>query len=267
MLKEPFRQRTLLPQSLLLLCVLILFGPSWAAPEIGQRSGFGIGVSLAYAQVRDNLIVPFRTGGPQLSVQLAYARRDAASRLELNAGLGLAVLADRYWFLGGMISPTVSCRYLRRIGAGGGDGFQIGGQLRWAIHEELPEYWDSEHLYWLTAIDVAPAAGYSRRLSPDQQLEATFAVPLAGMISRPPLRRYIKNEPNTLAFSLGRPHQDLKFATLDRYQAGVLEVAWREGLPNHDLVLAYRAELARAVEPKSFTELVHTVGVRWEFGR
>jgi hypothetical protein len=215
--------------------------------------------------LRDDLVIPLRTGGPQLSFQVAYARRDAASRLELDARFALAVLADRYWFLGGMVSPGIGCRYLRRIGSGG--GFSLGGQLRWSLDEELPEYWDSEHFYWLTAIDIAPAASYARPLGAGQQLEATLAVPLAGFISRPPLHRYVKNEPNTLAFSLGRPHQDLEFATLNRYQAGQLQVALRKTMPKYDLVFAYRAGLARAARPLPMTELLHALDVKWEFGK
>jgi hypothetical protein len=265
----PCEQHSYLTRSrlMLLFLVLLLCHAVRAAPEVGTRSGFGVGVSLAYAQVRDDLVIPLRAGGPQLSFQLAYARRDVTSRLELDAKFGIAVLADRYFFLGGMLTPAVSCRYLRRVGASGDAGFLLGGQLRWEIHEELPEYWDSEHQYWLTAIDAAPAAGYLRRLGPDQQLEATLALPLAGMISRPPLHRYVKNEPNAIGFTLSQAHENLRFATLDRYQAGLLQVAWRKVLSQHDFVLAYRAALSRAAEPKPFTEIVHGVDVKWEFGK
>jgi hypothetical protein len=127
----------------------------------------------------------------------------------------------------------------------------------------MPEFWDSEHSYWLTAVGLAPAVGYTRAIRQNQRLDAALAITAAAFVSRPPLHRYTKNEPNDPGFLFAKCHENLRFASLDKYQAVRLLVAWTRPLRKTDFTIAYQGRFARADWPRQVMVLEHSVNLSW----
>ncbi len=241
-----------------------------AAMLLGAGSasaGVGVGFGVSYAQVREDLIVPLAFRGVELTLLPLYARRDVDNWHDAAGSFGIAATFDRHGALSALATCDAGYRYLRRVGGAGSD-FHLGGAVRWAMDDQNNLYWDDEHLYWLTAISLAPAAGWTRKLKAGAQLDLTLAVPVAAFISRPPLLRFNKTEPNQdPGFYFSAAHQDLRFRTLDRYQAARLGLAWRRPLKRSRFVLSYQCDFARATEPKPVALLTNSVNLTWEFGR
>jgi hypothetical protein len=99
-------------------------------------------------------------------------------------------------------------------------------------------------------------------------LDISIVLPLAAMISRPPLHRYNKIDDLThFFFYFSRPHENLHFAFIDTYQSAQISVAWRRTLRKNDFVLGYQVNLARTTEPKPVTIFTNSINLTWGFGR
>jgi hypothetical protein len=236
--------------------------PLSAAPTSNR---LGLGFGLAYMELRDDVLVPLSFIGPHLSpLQISYSRRTDCDWLTVDAGIGLAPLFDRFGFLIAVFPLAGGGQYLTRIAndrAGG--SILLGAQARWSMDADLPEYWDNEHNYWLTAIGLAPAIGYTRPIRENQRLDAALAITAAAFVSRPPLHRYNKTEPSDFGFLLGECHENLRFASLDKYQAVRLTVAWTRPLAKTDFTIAYQGRFARADWPRPVMVLEHSVNLSW----
>jgi hypothetical protein len=247
-----------------------LYGASKEFRFVPERKNlFGIGVGISHVQLRDDLIVPLRFGGPQLSLLLNYSWFGFYNQHMLEAKAGLAPLFDRYWFISALLSFSANYCYQQRVmhDTLGNDIF-LGGKLRWSMNDQSNEFWDNQHMYWFTAIDLGPALTYIHRLPNYQRLEFSIDLPGAAMVSRPPLHRYYVSDPNfDFGFFFSRSHENLKFATLNKYQAVQISVAWRRNLRKHDFVLDYQANLARTSEPKPVIIFTNSINLTWEFGR
>jgi hypothetical protein len=235
---------------------------SHAAPAANR---LGLGFGLAYMELRDDVLVPLSFIGPHLApLRLSYDHRGDCHWLSVDAGIGLAPLFDRYGFLIAFFPLQAGAQYLARVAhdrAGG--SVLLGAQVRWSMDADMPEYWDNEHNYWLTAIGLAPAVGYTRPIRQNQRLDAALAVTAAAFVSRPPLHRYNKTEPSDLGFLLGQGHENLHFASLDKYQAARLLVAWTIPQRKTDFTVAYQGRFARADWPRPVMVLEHSVNVSW----
>jgi hypothetical protein len=249
---------------LIVVLLLASVAVGWAA---SARSTLGPGFGLAYLEVRDDQVIPLRFVGPHLTVlRPAYGLYGEKYRLAVDAGIGLAPLFDRYGFIVAMFPLDAACRCLTRVADNGRGGVFVGGQARWAMDLDLPEFWDNEHTYWLTAIELAPAAAYVRQLKENSELEVSAALPLVSFVSRPPLRRYSVSEPDDIGFFFRTVHQDLQFATLNRYQSAQVSVAWRKLGHENDFTVAYRGRFVRASWQLPIIEIEHSLNLTWEFG-
>jgi hypothetical protein len=244
------------------LLVAAAVAPLSAAPASNR---LGLGFGLAYLELRDDVLVPLSFIGPRLApIQVSYNRRTDCDWLTVDAGIGLAPLFDRYGFLIAVFPLEGGGQYLTRIShdkAGG--SFLMGGQARWSMDADMPEFWDNEHNYWLTAIGLAPAIGYTRPIRQNQRLDAALAITAAAFVSRPPLRRYVKTEPSDPGFLFHQCHENLRFASLDKYQAVRLLVAWTRPLAKTDFTVAYQGRFARANWPRQVMVLEHSVNLSW----
>lgn len=247
-----------------LLAASAIAAPSGAA---ATSNDLGVGFGLSYMELRDDVVVPLRFIGPHLApLQFSYDRRGACDWFAADAGIGLAPLFDRYGFLTAVFPLEAGGRYLRRVVTDRAGGcILLGAQSRWSMDLQLPEFWDSEHNHWLTAIELAPAVGYTRRVRSNQRLDAALALTAAALVSRPPLHRYTKTEPNDIGFYFSQSHSGLRFATLDKYQSVRLLVAWTRPLRKTDFTVAYEGRFARASWPRPVTVLEHSVNLTWGF--
>jgi hypothetical protein len=234
-----------------------------------KEASFDIGMSISHVQVRDDLIVPLRFGGPQLSLLLNYSWFGFYNQHTLEAKAGLAPLFDRYWFISALFSFSANYCYQQRVMHDTlGNDFFLGGKLRWSMTDQANEYWDNQHMYWFTAIDLGPVLTYIHRLPNYQRLEFSVDLPCAAMISRPPLHRYYVTDPSLdFGFFFSRSHENLKFTTLNKYQAVQISVAWRRNLRKNDFVLSYQANFARTTEPKPVIIFTNSINLTWGFGR
>jgi hypothetical protein len=224
-----------------------------------------LGFGLSYMELRDDVLVPLSFKGPHLApLQVSYDHRGECDWLSVDAGIGLAPLFDRYGFLIAVFPLAGGGQYLTRVAddrAGG--SILLGAQARWSMDADMPEYWDNEHNYWLTAIGCAPTVGYTRPIRRNQRLDAALAINAVALVSRPPLHRYNKTEPSDLGFLLGQGHENLRLASLDKYQAVRLMVAWTKPLRRTDLTVAYQGRFARADWPRPVMVLEHSVNLSW----
>jgi hypothetical protein len=236
---------------------------SSVATPAGNRLGLGFG--LAYMELRDDVLVPLAFIGPRLApLQISYNRRTDCDWLSLDGGLGLAPLFDRYGFLTAVFPFEAGGQYLTRIASDrAGGSILLGGQARWSMDVHVPMYWDDEHAYWLTAMGLAPAVGYARTVRQNQRLEAVLAITAAALVSRPPLHRYTKTEPDAIGFFFSKCHENLRFASLDKYQAIRLLVAWTRPLAKTDFTVACQGRFARADWPRPVMVLEHSVNLSW----
>jgi hypothetical protein len=236
--------------------------PLSAAPASNR---LGLGFGLAYMELRDDLVVPLSFIGPHLSpLQISYNRRTDCDWLSFDAGIGLAPLFDRYGFLIAVFPLEAGGQYLTRIACDrAGGSILLGAQARWSMDANMAEYWDSEHNYWLTAIGLAPTIGYTRPIRQNQRLDAALAITGAAFVSRPPLHRYTKNEPSDPGFLFRKCHENLRFASLDKYQAVRLLVAWTRPFAKTDFTVAYQGRFARADWPRPVMVLEHSINLSW----
>jgi hypothetical protein len=247
---------------LVVLAATAALAPLGAAPASNR---LGLGFGLAYMELRDDVLVPLSFIGPHLApLQIAYNRRTECDWLSVDAGIGLAPLFDRYGFLVALFPVEAGCQYLARIKPNvHGGSLLLGAQARWSVDADMPEFWDNEHNYWLTAIGLAPAVAYTRPIRQNQRLDAALAITAAAFVSRPPLRRYNKTEPSDPGFVLSESHENMQFASFNKYQAVRLTVAWTRPLARTDFTVAYAGRFARANWPRQVMVLEHSVNLSW----
>ncbi len=228
-----------------------------------RKNSFGIGPRVSYVQVRDDIVVPLRFSGPGISLLLSYKRHGAVHQHEVNGRLGLAFLRDRYGFSGAMLSSSVSYRYLyERSKNNARSKISPGAQLKWSLNDEFFFDWDEEHLYWLTTIELGPVLRYSRSIKKDRKFHLTLYVPVAAVISRPPLYRYYKTDELTkLGFWFSKPHEDLHFAFFDTYQAAEISLACEK----RRMTVTYTGSFARASEPEPVLLFTNSIDITWRF--
>ncbi len=247
---------------MVVLAVAAALTPLSAAPA-ANRLGLGFGAS--YLELRDDVVVPLSFIGPVLSpLRLTFDRFAAGSWFGADCRIALAPLFDPHGFLAVVFPLEAGAQYYGCVGRDRSGGrMMLGGELRWSEDVNMPEYWDDEHFYWLTALGLAPAVAYTRPVRTNERIDAALGVTVAALVSRPPLRRYNKTEPSDFGYLLSRGHEGMRFATVDKYQAVRWQVAWTRPLARTDFTVAYRGRFARADWPLPVMVLEHSVAVSW----
>ncbi len=214
--------------------LLLAGAPLAAARAEPAVSHVGVGLQARFAELREDLLRPLAYRGPGLGLALGFDRRRGGT--EHEAALALAADAVTTRFGQEAIGLGVSARYeqARRVAALGPAGrttVDVGAALRGSLALQYHVDWDDAHAYWLTAYDLGPLARLRWDRPGGGRLSATVVLPLVALASRPPERRFNKqDELKSVGFLLGRPHRGLRFAAPPRYLAGALRLAYERPL-------------------------------------
>ena len=221
-----------------------------------------LGFTVGYAQLRDDLVRPLRSAGPQFGVGAEYEHRGEALSHHASVALGAGMLDDRFanrtLSLAATASYALSANVLRRPTA----SLWIGGRARAAVFDQYHADWDDSHLYWLTAYDLGPSA-WARVALPLGEVGAELLLPVCAVVGRPPEFRYGKiDRLKSIGNYFAQPNEELELASLDRYRAIASQISWTVFRSEHQLVrVSYGFDYRYASFPREVEILTHAIGI------
>lgn len=190
-----------------------------------NRIAFGLGAP--HLQLRDELTRAFRWDGFGGLVTLGYERRSPSLRHAAGLELPAAWVTNRYDAGAAALALRLDYTLLLPVVELGGGRLWAGGRYRWDHALQYYVDWDEEHLYWLAAHELGPAALWERPLARSHALRASLSLPLIALASRPPAERTNKiDDLKSIGFLLGRPHEDMSFTSLHEYVSVEAAIGW-----------------------------------------
>jgi len=228
-----------------------------------SRIGFALGVP--YIQVRDDIVGPLRWDGPGGAIEIFYDHVGGATRHQLDLTLPLGLLTNRYGHRAAALGFKLGYTYFRPVMSSAEYGTAFaGGLLRW--DEDLQFYadWDDEHLYWITACDLAPAVLHELRLGRRHRFDLGLDFAVLSLVSRPPSHRYYKIDDLTrLGFWFRKPHQGIRLTSVGRHLAVDASLDYALAISRSWLVgVAYELAYRRYTEPETIQSLSNTILIR-----
>lgn len=198
---------------------LILFALSSAVP-LGAQSGtelpsllgekgFSAGVGFGHVQFKDRLINNLRYEGAVLSCAFGYAFGNEL-RHEVQLNLSTDLLHNRYsmepWTAHFAIKYSLHDYFAEQ-------GLLLGGFFNFSNFFYNNDYFDSQHNYWASHIDLGLSLVKAFRASDNVAISVPFYLPLVGFKSRPASdRNLILNEADTKPSEvLSRINSNYKF--------------------------------------------------------
>jgi hypothetical protein len=226
-----------------------------------QELRLGAALGTGWAELRDERLRGLRWQGPEYAIGSVLERSGERSRFDAELRLGAAVLRNRYWHDGVMLSTRVGTGYLWRLPSRGrGRTTLVGGRLEWHVSPRSYYDWDEEHLYWLTTIVAGPELRHEEPVGEHQAVIVDAVVPVVGLVATPPERRYYKTDdlrgPGAI---LSKAHEGMKAALPPDYLGGRLRLFYSRTPPGRFGVrVGYEFAYRRASEPVVTEELVHS---------
>jgi hypothetical protein len=220
----------------------------------------GVAVAAEHAQLRDDLVLPFRATGPGGGLVLSYARTTAAAAHRAALDVGGAFLTNR--FDQESIHLRLAGRYEYGRSLRGAPAFALGGLLRGSDALQYHADWDDAHLYWLTAYDAGPFARFEHDLGPGR-FAVQLSTALLALVSRPPEYRFNKQDAlRSPGFLLGKSHEALSVASMNRYQAAELRFGYtRPWGPRTTWSVTYTLDVRRYDRPRLVALLSQTLAL------
>lgn len=260
-----------------------MFGTLWiallvfaAAPALAQRvespaasdNIFQLGMSLGYEEAREDLLVPLRWRGTSLGLRLGWARETPGSRQGTSLLLPLSVYWDRFGYVGLVgVGPKMYHAYVREVGKPGPRGsFNLGGLLRWQMHNGQYLDWDDEHIFWFSAFSAGPRFEWRSPSTRATELTGTLDAALVAAVSRP--TRYRLNKIDDVTTFSGQFLDTQKHFELTGPPA---YVSFHAGLsarrPHSKFVFAYDLDFSTYDSPARVVTVAHRIGFVRELGR
>jgi hypothetical protein len=274
-----FRTPRALSSCLAILLAAVIAHPASAAPDpvdrrlsiLRPRPAHRTGLTLSglHCQVRDDIVSPLRWDGIGGSLELFRDRLDESSRRQISLRLPLALLNNRYEHRAAAPGLKLGYGRLYRVSWFAGSGATFAGVL-FQGNMDLQYYvdWDEEHLYWITAYDIAAAVQHEIRVRPRRRLTVRVAVPPVSFVSRPPRHRYNKvDDFKHLGFWFRRPNERLRVTSMPDLLAltAAAEYTFRLG-KSWNLGTAYEFAFRRFARPEPIRILTHAVSMRISHG-
>ncbi len=231
----------------------------------GRANRLGLAVGLLHLQIRDDIIAPMRWSGLGASITLSYDRDRESSRTRMHLKFPVSFFTNRYGHEGAATGYALGYRYVRRVPEFGiaGTSF-VGGAFLWNVDLQYYYDWDEEHLYWLTALDLALVFQHEVLLKPRNRLVFRFTFPLISLVSRPPDHRYYKSD-NLDSFGLyfSKPYEGIHLTSLNEHLSMTLSLHYTFPLTRSwgfgtDYELGYR----RFTDPETIQILSNTLSGR-----
>lgn len=224
----------------------------------------GIDAAGAFVQMRDDQVVRIRHDGAGLDLRL-FADLAGASNLHTIALSGsVAGLANRYGTGGISVGAALQYGYAVRVPAWSEDKVSVylGGMLSAATDVQFFEPVDESHIFWLTQHDLRIRALLRYGIGESGSLTADLGLPVVALVSRPPSQRYYNNDMPRLGYIFSKVHEDLKFETLDRFQALDLRLGYAVDLSDRfSESIAYELRFRRSTDPDLYLSLAHGLRV------
>lgn len=234
-------RRSLLP--------LLLLAVAPTARAADHDLAFGVGV--VHQQLREELIRPLRWDGPGGALEVVWGVRGAHHRIETEFRLPLSVVHNRYDHDGAALGLRLASGITWDALPLAQGVVSFGGALK---GEEALFYswdWDEEHLFWLTSWEIGPLAAWERPLAASQSLRLSLFVPVAALVSRPPIERFEKiDDLMNPGFYFSKPHSNLSLTSLHEHQAVQATATWAWSFsPSWELVIGLEWAYTRHTEP------------------
>lgn len=224
-----------------------------------------VGPHAALLQLRDDLLAPLRYTGPALGGRVFLERTSASSEQRAELRLGAGIGFNRMGHGAGALPWGGSLAALRRASASrtGARELFLGATLLANVDAVYFYDWDDAHLYWMTSYAAGPLLSF-RRLRGERRTELALALPVVGVVARPPEVRYDKVDDLVFVrtwFAL--PHRGFSAATwpaLFLADARLMHDLSRKTRVRYDL--SFRT----TSRPRRAAVLAHEVGVEWTVG-
>jgi hypothetical protein len=261
----------------LLAAPLLLAAPATAAlaPEppsdsLAAREGraawrLAVGPNAALLQLRDDLLAPLRYTGPALGGRVVLERTTSGSEQRAELRLGAGIGFNRMGHGAGALPWGGSLTALRRAASSrtGERELRLGAALLAHVDAVYFYDWDDAHLYWMTSYAAGPLLSL-RRIRGERKTELALALPVVGVVARPPEVRYGKVDDLVFVSTwLTLPHRGFRAATWPALLLADARLA-------HDLSrktrLRYDLSFRTTSRPRRAAVLAHEVGVEWTVG-
>jgi len=221
-------------------CVMtiVLVAASVARADAGPNR-LALGLGAPHLQLRDELTRRFRWDGLGAAVAFGFERRSPTLRHAAGLELPAVWVTNRYGAGAAALALRLDYTLLLPVAELGGGHIWAGGRYRWDHALQYYVDWDEEHLYWLAAHELGPAALWERPIAPTHTLRASLSLPLVALASRPPAERTNKiDDLKSVGFLLGRPHEDMALTSLHEYVSVEAALAWEWTLSDSWLLQA-----------------------------
>ncbi len=164
----------------------------WQNPFLDDK-GFSVSLGIGHAQFRDRLINDLRYEGLTTTANIGYSF-SGSLRHEVNLQLGTDFLHNRYamnpWTAKYSIKYSIHDYFAKQ-------DLLVGGFFNFSNFLYNNDYFDAQHNYWASHIDVGFSINKFYRVSDKVALSVPFYLPLVGFKSRPDAdRNLILNEPD-----------------------------------------------------------------------
>ncbi len=229
----------------------------------------GLALTGVGMEARDDLVCPLRWDGPGLGIELCYDHIAPRSRQQVRLASTLGLLTNRYGHRAAGIGLRLGYGYVHRAASFGPRGTTyLGALVRWDNRPHVYVDWDEEHLYWLTAYDLAPVARHELRMSARQQLSLQLALPLLSFVSRPPAQRHYKADDLLHpGFYIRKPSEHPRLASWNEHFAVTTGMTYELCLSRAwQLELGYEFDYRRFTEPRAVRILSNALSVRIAHG-
>jgi hypothetical protein len=233
-----------------------------SAEEERPRHFVDAGLGAGVYQISDDLVRGLRWEGPSLELDAAFRYAGEITRHQVFLRFGMGYVHSRYDDAAASLTHHLGYGLTGRVLRAGPWGtLFLGGQLREDVDLQYYIDWDEEHAYWISSYGLAAAARYEVAATPRHAFDVDLALPVIGWAGRPPEFRYYKaDDLKGAGWFVEKPLEGLTFASLDKYQAVHLDIAYtyRPGR-GWSLRVAYLLDYRRASFPRTVQILTNNI--------
>jgi len=205
--------------------VLILFfvmQNSFGQCLIPSNKGSFFTISTGYFQYKEPLLDNLRNGG--FGISLGYNHRYSKEDLyhDIEIGMKYGFLNNRYDMNSNVIGINSHYILMKKS-----NNFFFGGYLGYSSLLYENAYFDSQHNYWVSHMDLGVSFSYLHELVENMDISKSLSMLLGGLVSRPAEnRKFVLNEPDLKIFDIvERINSDyqssLLFKNFFKFKAGI----------------------------------------------